>query len=65
MLHPVFLKCLAWKNRSLTVCQKLVPTSFCCSYQTLTNPVTKTYTTHSECSIEFEVDGPYKVTCSL
>ncbi|EXB53717.1 DNA polymerase epsilon catalytic subunit A [Morus notabilis] len=29
-------------------------------YQTLTNPVTKTYTTHSECSIEFEVDGPYK-----
>ncbi|KAF5727520.1 DNA polymerase epsilon catalytic subunit A [Tripterygium wilfordii] len=29
-------------------------------YQTLIDPVTKTYTTHSECSIEFEVDGPYK-----
>ncbi|TYH16062.1 hypothetical protein ES288_A05G088900v1 [Gossypium darwinii] len=29
-------------------------------YQTLVNPVNKTYTTHSECSIEFEVDGPYK-----
>ncbi|XP_057955577.1 DNA polymerase epsilon catalytic subunit A-like [Malania oleifera] len=29
-------------------------------YQTLKDPVTKTYTTHSECSIEFEVDGPYK-----
>ncbi|KAF7823259.1 DNA polymerase epsilon catalytic subunit A-like [Senna tora] len=29
-------------------------------YQTLTDPVRKTYTTHSECSIEFEVDGPYK-----
>ncbi|KAK9126454.1 hypothetical protein Scep_015300 [Stephania cephalantha] len=29
-------------------------------YQTLKDPVAKTYTTHSECSIEFEVDGPYK-----
>ncbi|KAL9143406.1 hypothetical protein ABFS82_14G234200 [Erythranthe guttata] len=29
-------------------------------YQTLADPVSKTYTTHSECSIEFEVDGPYK-----
>ncbi|XP_068462089.1 DNA polymerase epsilon catalytic subunit A-like isoform X3 [Phaseolus vulgaris] len=29
-------------------------------YQTLTDPMRKTYTTHSECSIEFEVDGPYK-----
>ncbi|KAH7671411.1 DNA polymerase epsilon subunit 1 protein [Dioscorea alata] len=29
-------------------------------YQTLKDPITKTYTTHSECSIEFEVDGPYK-----
>ncbi|XP_048444807.1 DNA polymerase epsilon catalytic subunit A isoform X2 [Pyrus x bretschneideri] len=29
-------------------------------YQTLTDPVKNTYTTHSECSIEFEVDGPYK-----
>ncbi|EPS63800.1 hypothetical protein M569_10982, partial [Genlisea aurea] len=29
-------------------------------YQTLTDPQSKTYTTHSECSIEFEVDGPYK-----
>ncbi|KAG2397467.1 DNA polymerase epsilon catalytic subunit [Vigna angularis] len=28
--------------------------------QTLTDPIRKTYTTHSECSIEFEVDGPYK-----
>ncbi|XP_075636199.1 DNA polymerase epsilon catalytic subunit A-like [Castanea sativa] len=29
-------------------------------YQTLTDPINKRYTTHSECSIEFEVDGPYK-----
>ena len=29
--------------------------------QTLTDPINKRYTTHSECSIEFEVDGPYKV----
>ncbi|CAN0916711.1 DNA polymerase epsilon catalytic subunit A [Linum grandiflorum] len=29
-------------------------------YQTLTDPINKTYATHSECSIEFEVDGPYK-----
>ncbi|KAJ7947960.1 DNA polymerase epsilon catalytic subunit [Quillaja saponaria] len=29
-------------------------------YQTLTDPIRKNYTTHSECSIEFEVDGPYK-----
>ncbi|XP_068311422.1 DNA polymerase epsilon catalytic subunit A-like [Pyrus communis] len=29
-------------------------------YQTLTDPYKNTYTTHSECSIEFEVDGPYK-----
>ncbi|KAK4286365.1 hypothetical protein QN277_002926 [Acacia crassicarpa] len=29
-------------------------------YQTLTDTVRKTYATHSECSIEFEVDGPYK-----
>ncbi|TVU12159.1 hypothetical protein EJB05_45789 [Eragrostis curvula] len=29
-------------------------------YQTLKDPVNKLYTTHSECSIEFEVDGPYK-----
>ncbi|WVZ75286.1 hypothetical protein U9M48_023358, partial [Paspalum notatum var. saurae] len=29
-------------------------------YQTLTDPVNKIYTIHSECSIEFEVDGPYK-----
>ncbi|KAI3706102.1 hypothetical protein L1987_76358 [Smallanthus sonchifolius] len=29
-------------------------------YQTLKDPIKKTYTTHSECSIEFEVDGPYK-----
>ncbi|WCJ41776.1 DNA polymerase epsilon catalytic subunit A [Euphorbia peplus] len=29
-------------------------------YQTLVDPVNKTYTSHSECSIEFEVDGPYK-----
>ncbi|KAJ1279266.1 hypothetical protein BS78_04G142600 [Paspalum vaginatum] len=29
-------------------------------YQTLKDPVNKIYTTHSECSIEFEVDGPYK-----
>ncbi|XP_022862888.1 DNA polymerase epsilon catalytic subunit A-like [Olea europaea var. sylvestris] len=29
-------------------------------YQTLKDPVNMTYVTHSECSIEFEVDGPYK-----
>uniref|UniRef100_A0ACD5XVC0 Uncharacterized protein n=1 Tax=Avena sativa TaxID=4498 RepID=A0ACD5XVC0_AVESA len=29
-------------------------------YQTLKDPVNKLYTTNSECSIEFEVDGPYK-----
>ncbi|XP_019095087.1 PREDICTED: DNA polymerase epsilon catalytic subunit A-like [Camelina sativa] len=29
-------------------------------YQTLEDPVRKTYKSHSECSIEFEVDGPYK-----
>ncbi|XP_042499556.1 DNA polymerase epsilon catalytic subunit A-like isoform X2 [Macadamia integrifolia] len=29
-------------------------------YQTLKDPIHKTYETHSECSIEFEVDGPYK-----
>ncbi|KAL6577446.1 DNA polymerase epsilon catalytic subunit A [Orobanche minor] len=29
-------------------------------YQTLKDPFSKTYTTQSECSIEFEVDGPYK-----
>ncbi|KAK4760568.1 hypothetical protein SAY87_005461 [Trapa incisa] len=29
-------------------------------YQTLIDPIKKTYATHSECSIEFEVDGPYK-----
>ncbi|KAM7522501.1 hypothetical protein LguiA_012403 [Lonicera macranthoides] len=29
-------------------------------YQTLEDPINRTYTTHSECSIEFEVDGPYK-----
>ncbi|KAK9999535.1 hypothetical protein SO802_019138 [Lithocarpus litseifolius] len=29
-------------------------------YQTLTDPINKRFTTHSECSIEFEVDGPYK-----
>ena len=30
-------------------------------WQTLKDPINKIYTTHSECSIEFEVDGPYKV----
>jgi DNA polymerase epsilon subunit 1 len=29
-------------------------------YQTLTDPEKLTYKTHSECSIFFEVDGPYK-----
>lgn len=29
--------------------------------QTLVDPVLRTYATSSECSIEFEVDGPYKV----
>lgn len=30
-------------------------------YQTLVDPVTRRYETTSEMSIEFEVDGPYKV----
>ncbi|PWA94332.1 DNA polymerase epsilon catalytic subunit [Artemisia annua] len=34
-------------------------------YQTLKDPVNRTYTTHSECSIEFEVDGPYKNVVDL
>jgi DNA polymerase elongation subunit (family B)/Zn-finger nucleic acid-binding protein len=29
-------------------------------YQTLVDPAKRTYATHSECSIYFEVDGPYK-----
>ncbi|BBN04847.1 DNA polymerase epsilon subunit 1 [Marchantia polymorpha subsp. ruderalis] len=29
-------------------------------YQTMVDPVSRTYATSSECSIEFEVDGPYK-----
>jgi hypothetical protein len=29
--------------------------------QTLADAAQRTYTTRSECSIEFEVDGPYKV----
>ncbi|KAJ0576989.1 putative DNA-directed DNA polymerase [Helianthus annuus] len=29
-------------------------------YQTLKDPINRTYETHEECSIEFEVDGPYK-----
>lgn len=33
-------------------------------YQTLVDPVTRRYATSSEMSIEFEVDGPYKV-CSV
>ena len=30
-------------------------------YQTLVDPATRQYTTSREMSIEFEVDGPYKV----
>jgi DNA polymerase epsilon subunit 1 len=30
-------------------------------YATLVDPVTKRYVTSNEMSIEFEVDGPYKV----
>ena len=30
-------------------------------YQTLVNPAKRTYKTSNEMSIEFEVDGPYKV----
>ncbi|KAM0016355.1 putative DNA-directed DNA polymerase [Helianthus debilis subsp. tardiflorus] len=29
-------------------------------YQTLVDPINRTYTEREECSIEFEVDGPYK-----
>jgi hypothetical protein len=39
----------------------IIPSSYHHIYQTLTDPIEKTYATHSECSIEFEVDGPYKV----
>lgn len=39
----------------------IIPNSYHHIYQTLTDPIEKTYATHSECSIEFEVDGPYKV----
>jgi hypothetical protein len=35
---------------------------FLTASQTLDNAIRWTYTTRSECSIEFEVDGPYKVT---
>lgn len=31
-------------------------------YATLVDPATRQYKTSSEMSIEFEVDGPYKVT---
>ena len=30
-------------------------------YQDLVDPIRKTYKTSSQMSIEFEVDGPYKV----
>ena len=30
-------------------------------YQDLVDPISKTYKTSSQMSIEFEVDGPYKV----
>lgn len=33
-------------------------------YSTLVDPATRQYKTSSEMSIEFEVDGPYKVGCS-
>ena len=32
-------------------------------YATLVDPATRQYKTSSEMSIEFEVDGPYKVSC--
>jgi hypothetical protein len=32
-------------------------------YQTLVDPARHIYETSSQMSIEFEVDGPYKVTC--
>lgn len=32
-------------------------------YATLVDPATRQYKTSSEMSIEFEVDGPYKVPC--
>lgn len=34
-------------------------------YATLLDPATRQYKTSSEMSIEFEVDGPYKVWSSL
>lgn len=34
-------------------------------YQDLIDPITKTYKTSSQMSIEFEVDGPYKVSFHL
>lgn len=33
-------------------------------YQTLVDGAAKTYKTSSRMSIEFEVDGPYKASCS-
>jgi DNA polymerase epsilon subunit 1 len=34
-------------------------------YQTLVDPERHTYETSSQMSIEFEVDGPYKVRCCV
>lgn len=34
-------------------------------YQTLVDPVRHTYETSSQMSIEFEVDGPYKVSTEM
>ena len=34
-------------------------------YQTLVDPVNRRYETSSEMTIEFEVDGPYKVSVSM
>ncbi|KAL6523491.1 hypothetical protein OROGR_017094 [Orobanche gracilis] len=36
------------------------PENFTFNFSTLKVSINRTYTTHSECSIEFEVDGPYK-----
>ena len=34
-------------------------------YQDLVDPISKTYKTSSQMSIEFEVDGPYKVDLKI
>lgn len=63
-LGTTLAKCIVYCNVVCFIYTTLpvLPNSQHHFYQTLTDPIGNTYTTHSECSIEFEVDGPYKVT---